>query len=99
MRETVGEQRPCTREFALIKPSAYLINAARCPIVDGAALVEALTLARIAGAGLDVHDGEPPPAGHVMRNLPNTVLTPHLGYVTEDNYTASFRDMAEDIRA
>lgn len=87
------------REFGLMKPSAYLINAARGPIVDSAALVEALTSGRIAGAGLDVYDVEPLPPGHVMRNLPNTVLTPHLGYVTEDNYTTFFRDTVEDIRA
>ncbi len=69
-------------ELALMKPSAYLINTARGPIVDEAALIAALRDKRIAGAGLDVYDIEPLPADHPLRSLDNVVLSPHLGYVT-----------------
>lgn len=87
------------REFGLMKSSAYLINAARSPIVESAALIDALRSGRIAGAGIDVYDQEPLSPNDPMRTLPNTVLTPHLGYVTEDNYRTFFRDTVEDIRA
>ncbi len=86
-------------EFDLMKPTAFLVNPARGPVVDAAALMEALQSGRIAGAGLDVYDVEPLPEGDAMRMLPNTVLTPHLGYVTEDNYRVFFRDTVEDIQA
>jgi len=87
------------RELALMKPTALLINCARGPIVEETALIEALTQGRIAGAGLDVYDVEPLPADHPIRALPNTLLTPHVGYVTEDNYRTFFGHMVEDIRA
>jgi phosphoglycerate dehydrogenase-like enzyme len=86
-------------ELALMKPSAYLINTSRGPIVDEAALIDALQSRRIAGAGVDVYDTEPLPIDHSLRRAPNTVLTPHLGYVTEDNYRTFFREIVEDIRA
>lgn len=73
-------------ELALMQPTAYLINTSRGPIVDEAALIAALRSGSIAGAGLDVYATEPLPHEHVLRNLPNTVLTPHMGYVTQENY-------------
>jgi D-3-phosphoglycerate dehydrogenase len=88
-----------TPELGLMKPSAYLINTSRGPIVEGAALLAALREKRIAGAGLDVFDVEPLPLGHPLRALDNVVLTPHLGYVAAQNYRAYFAGMVEDIRA
>ncbi|MDB5410291.1 MAG: D-isomer specific 2-hydroxyacid dehydrogenase NAD-binding protein [Rhodospirillales bacterium] len=88
-----------TDELARMKPTAYLVNTSRGPIVEEAALLDALRNRRIAGAGLDVYDIEPLPADHALRQLPNTVLTPHLGYVTEENYRVYFADAVEDIRA
>jgi phosphoglycerate dehydrogenase-like enzyme len=87
------------RELGLMKPSAYLINTSRGPIVEEAALLAALREKRIAGAGLDVFDAEPLPIEHPLRRLDNVVLTPHLGYVTEQNYRTFFAGMVEDIRA
>ncbi|HVG50867.1 MAG TPA: D-2-hydroxyacid dehydrogenase family protein [Xanthobacteraceae bacterium] len=87
------------KELALMKPTAYIINTARGPIIDEAALVSALRGRRIAGAGLDVFDTEPLPLNHPLRRFDNVVLTPHLGYVSAENYAAYFRDTVEDIRA
>ena len=78
-------------ELALMKPSAILVNTSRGPIVDEDALVDALQDGTIAGAGLDVYDTEPLPADHPLRSAPNTVLTPHLGYVTERHLRALLR--------
>lgn len=86
-------------ELALMKPSAILVNTSRGPIVDQAALVAALTTGRIAGAGLDVYDTEPLPAGNPLRGAPNTVLLPHLGYVTERGLRTMYRQVVEDITA
>jgi phosphoglycerate dehydrogenase-like enzyme len=86
-------------EFALMKPSAYLINTARGPIVDETALIAALRDKRIAGAGLDVYDIEPLPADHPLRSLDNVVLSPHLGYVTAENFRTCYAGVVEDIRA
>ena len=86
------------KEFALMKPTAYLINTSRGPIVDEAALLAALKDGRIAGAGLDVFDTEPLPTDHPLRRLDNVVLTPHLGYVSVQNYRAYFAGVVEDIR-
>ena len=87
------------KEIGLMKPTAYLINTARSPIVDEAALLAALRDRRIAGAGLDVFETEPLPLDHPLRKLDNAVITPHLGYVSVENYRAYFPGMAEDIRA
>ncbi|HET7847773.1 MAG TPA: D-2-hydroxyacid dehydrogenase family protein [Pseudolabrys sp.] len=86
-------------DIARMKPSAYLINTARAPIVDQAALLKALQDKKIAGAGLDVFEVEPLPLDHPYRKLDNVVLTPHLGYVSEQNYRKYFPDIVEDIRA
>ena len=86
------------RELGLMRKSAYLINTSRGPIVDEAALLAALRDKRIAGAGLDVFDIEPLPVAHRLRKLDNVVLTPHLGYVTEQNYRTFFAGMVDDIR-
>jgi phosphoglycerate dehydrogenase-like enzyme len=86
-------------ELALMKPSALLINTSRGPIVDEDALLEALRTGRIAGAGIDVYDIEPLPADHPLRSAPNTVLTPHVGYVTDASYAVFFGEALEDIAA
>lgn len=87
------------REFALMKPTAYLVNTSRGQIVDQAALIEAVEQQRIAGAGIDVYDVEPLPADHPLRRLPRTVITPHLGYVTEGNYRGYYGKSVENIVA
>jgi phosphoglycerate dehydrogenase-like enzyme len=86
-------------ELAAMKPSAVLVNTSRGPIVNEAALVAALHAGTIAGAGLDVYDTEPLPAGHPLREAPNTVLLPHLGYVTRNGYRAMYAQVVEDILA
>jgi phosphoglycerate dehydrogenase-like enzyme len=86
-------------EIGAMKPSAYLINTSRGPLVDTAALLAALEDGAIAGAGIDVYDTEPLPADHPLRRAPHTVLTPHLGYVTEDTYAVFFGDAVEDVLA
>ena len=86
-------------EFALMKPSAYFVNTSRGPIVDEAAMIDALRSKRIAGAAVDVFNVEPLPPEHPLRSLPNTLITPHLGYVTEEGYDIFYRDAVEDILA
>ena len=86
------------KDLALMKPTAYLINTSRGPIVDEKALIAALTAGRIAGAGLDVFDVEPLPLDHHFRKMDNVVLTPHLGYVATQNYRAYFAGVVDDIR-
>jgi phosphoglycerate dehydrogenase-like enzyme len=86
-------------DLEMMKPSAYLINTSRGPIIDEAALIAALQNKTIAGAGLDVFDVEPLPRDHAFRKLPNVVLTPHLGYVTKDGYRAFYGGTVEAIRA
>ena len=86
-------------ELGMMKRSAYLVNTSRGPIVDEEALIAALRSGAIAGAGLDVFDTEPLPADHPLRSLPNTVLTPHMGYVTAETYRVFYGDAVEDVRA
>jgi phosphoglycerate dehydrogenase-like enzyme len=86
------------RELGLMKPTAYLINTSRGPIVEEAALLAALRGKKIAGAGLDVFDVEPLPLDHPLRKMDNAVLTPHLGYVSTQNYRVYFKDVVEVIR-
>ena len=86
-------------ELDLMKPSAYLVNTSRGPVVDSEALLAALRSGSIAGAALDVYDVEPLPLSSRLRTAPNVVLTPHLGYVTEEAYQVFYGEAAEDIVA
>ena len=88
-----------TAELHAMKPSAMLVNTSRGPIVDEAALVAALRTETIGGAALDVFDIEPLPADHVLRSLPNVLLSPHLGFVTREQYRAFYSDAVENIVA
>ncbi len=93
-RGIVGE-----RELRLMRPDAWLVNTSRGPVVDEAALVRALAEGWIAGAALDVFDDEPLPADHPLRSSPRTVLTPHVGYVTLDNYRDWYTTAVTRIQA
>ena len=86
------------KELGQMKPSGLLVNTSRGPIVEEAALLAALRNNKIAGAGFDVYDVEPLPLDHPLRKLDNVVLTPHLGYASQQNYRAYFAGMVEDIR-
>jgi phosphoglycerate dehydrogenase-like enzyme len=86
-------------DLAAMKPTAFLINTSRGPIVQERALLDILQNRKIAGAALDVYDQEPLPADHPLRRLQNVVLTPHLGYVTAENYRVYYGDAVENIRA
>jgi phosphoglycerate dehydrogenase-like enzyme len=87
------------RELGLMKPTSYLVNTSRGPIVNEQALVAALQKKTIAGAALDVFDEEPLPLDHPLRHLENTVITPHVGYVTIETYRIFFDQTVENIRA
>ena len=87
------------RELALMKPTAYLVNTSRGPVVDETALIDALATNRIAGAALDVFDREPLPGNHPLRTIPHLIGTPHVGYVTRENYRVFYGDAVEDILA
>lgn len=87
------------REFALMKPTAILVNVARGAIVDEGALLDALRTGRIAGAGLDVYAEEPLPADHPLRSMPNVVLMPHQGHHVQEFYQVAFGDVVENIEA
>jgi phosphoglycerate dehydrogenase-like enzyme len=86
-------------EFALMKPKAILINTSRGPIVEEAALIDALSKGKIGGAGLDVYDHEPLPADSALRRLDNVVLTPHLGYASEEGMRSFYKDTVEAVDA
>jgi phosphoglycerate dehydrogenase-like enzyme len=87
------------RELALMKRDALLVNTSRGPIVDTGAVLEALDQGRLGGVGLDVFDEEPLPADHPLRTAPRTLLTPHVGYVTEGVYRTFFAGVVDDILA
>lgn len=86
-------------DFALMKPDSYFINTSRGPIADEDALIKVLQEGKIAGAGLDVFDIEPLPAGHPFLTLENTLLTPHIGFVSEENYKAFYGNALDNIKA
>src|SRR6202521_5926908 len=86
-------------DLARMKPTSYLVNTARGPIVDEAALLETLQQNKIAGAAIDVFSVEPLPTDHPFRKLDNIVLTPHLGYVTEEGFRSHYSQMVEGIDA
>ncbi|HEX3862081.1 MAG TPA: D-2-hydroxyacid dehydrogenase family protein [Stellaceae bacterium] len=87
------------REIGLMKKSAILVNTSRGPICDTEAVIAALQEGRLAYAGFDVYDREPLPGNHPLRSAPNVILTPHIGYVTDENYRSSYPQIAEDILA
>ncbi|MEE4341131.1 D-2-hydroxyacid dehydrogenase family protein [Pseudomonas viridiflava] len=82
-----------------MKPAAFVVNTSRGPIIDEAAMIETLQQRRIAGAALDVFDVEPLPENHPFRTLDNVLATPHIGYVTENNYQTFYGRMIENIQA
>ena len=86
------------KELGLMKKAAYLVNTSRGPIVDEKALIDALNKKQIAGAGLDVFDVEPLPLDHPYRKIDNVVITPHLGYVSQQNYDKYYPDIVDNIR-
>jgi phosphoglycerate dehydrogenase-like enzyme len=86
-------------EFEQMKPTAFLVNTSRGPIVDERALIDALARERIAGAGLDVYDTEPLPPDHPLLALENAVLTPHLGYVSREGLAEMYGQVVEDLAA
>jgi phosphoglycerate dehydrogenase-like enzyme len=93
-RGLIGEE-----EFAAMKRGAVLINTSRGPIVDEPALIRAVSSGIIGGAGLDVYDREPLPAGHRLRSADGIVLLPHVGYVSEDNFRVMYGQVVENIAA
>jgi phosphoglycerate dehydrogenase-like enzyme len=88
-----------TDELRALGPDGYLVNTSRGPIVAEDALVAALYDGTIAGAGLDVFDTEPLPLDHPLRTAPNTVLTPHIGFVSQQSYRKIYGDAVEDVTA
>jgi phosphoglycerate dehydrogenase-like enzyme len=86
-------------ELRWLGPRGFLINTSRGPIVDEAALVAALYDGTIGGAALDVFDTEPLPLDHPLRTAPNTVLAPHIGFVSEQSYAKIYSDAVEDVLA
>jgi phosphoglycerate dehydrogenase-like enzyme len=86
-------------DLARMKPTAYLVNTSRAPIVDEAALLAALKGRKIAGAAIDVFENEPVTKGHPFFDLDNVVVTPHLGYAIEENFRINYTSAIENIRA
>jgi phosphoglycerate dehydrogenase-like enzyme len=86
-------------DIALMKNTAILVNTSRGPIVDVYAVIEALEADRLGYAAFDVYDREPLPADHPLRRTRNVLLTPHIGYVTEENYRSSYPQIVENIVA
>ncbi len=86
-------------DIALMKKTAILVNTSRGPIVDAYAVIEALEAGRLGYAAFDVYDREPLPADHPLRRAPNILLTPHIGYVTEENYRSSYPQIVQNVVA
>jgi phosphoglycerate dehydrogenase-like enzyme len=86
-----------SKDLDLMKPSAFLINTSRGPLIDEAALIATLRQKKIAGAALDVFDQEPLPPDHPFRTLDNALCTPHIGYVTADTFKIFYQDTAKAI--
>jgi phosphoglycerate dehydrogenase-like enzyme len=86
-------------DLAQMKPTSYIVNTSRGPLIDQDALIAALKAGTIAGAGIDVFDIEPLPQDHPILSAPNTVLTPHLGYVTQQNYRAYYEGTVDAVLA
>ena len=86
-------------DLARMKPTSFIVNTARGPIIDETALLETLQARKIAGAAIDVFSVEPLPVDHPFRKLDNIVLTPHLGYVTEEGFRNHYGQMVEGIDA
>lgn len=86
-------------ELALMKPTAYFINTSRGPVAEEKAIEQALRAGKIAGAAIDTYNEEPLPLDHPFRKLDNIVITPHLGYVTAENYKRFYGQMVENVRA
>lgn len=86
-------------ELAMMKPTAYVVNTSRGPIIDETALIDALKNKSIAGAGIDVYDVEPLPVDHPLRSLDNAVLTGHIGYVIKEHYALLYGEAVEDVAA
>lgn len=86
-------------DLLLLKPTSYLINTSRGPLVDEEALVKVLKEGRIAGAGLDVYDVEPLPLDHPLRSAKNAVLTPHSAYASDQNYQVFYKQTVENVLA
>lgn len=93
-RGLIGE-----KEFAMMKPTALIVNTSRAPIIDTTAMIAALKSGQIGGAALDVYDQEPLPANDPIRSAPNTLLSPHLGYVIGENYDTTYGQSVENILA
>jgi phosphoglycerate dehydrogenase-like enzyme len=87
------------REIGLMKPNAILVNTSRGPICDTDAIIAALKEGRLAYAGFDVYDREPLPISHPLRTAPNVILTPHIGYVTDENYRSSYPQIVDNVMA
>src|SRR5712691_317246 len=85
------------REIGLMQPSAILVNTSRGPSSDTGAIIAALKAGRLAYAGFDVYDQEPLPIDHPLRQAPNVILTPHIGYVTDENYRSSYPQIVENV--
>jgi 26S proteasome regulatory subunit N2 len=84
-------------DLKLMKPTAFLVNTSRGPLIDEKALIDLLKSRKIAGAALDVFDVEPLPQDHQLRKLDNVLLSPHVGYISDENYTQFWGETAENV--